>query len=136
MTPLSITRPSFKRVDDRIAAVYDEARTGTVHLKVDLLMQKSADGASILEWGVVEAFQAQTLAQRFHERGRYFWRQIRRARLNVPAATLIHGDMMAGDFFLHLLTAWLPFTAFSICQAKEPQLLRRIHTWLKPGGYF
>ncbi len=123
---------------DRIAAVYEEARTGTVHLEVDLLMQKLADGASILDIGCGAGVPiAQTLAQRFHVTGvDISGEQIRRAKLNVPAATFIHGDMMAVDFPPASFDGVVAFySIFHLPREEHPELLRRIHTWLKPGGY-
>jgi SAM-dependent methyltransferase len=62
--------------------------------------------------------------------------QIRLARANVPAATFIHGDIMAQEFADAWYDAVVSFYAlFHLPREEQPGLLAKLVGWLRPGGY-
>jgi ubiquinone/menaquinone biosynthesis C-methylase UbiE len=62
--------------------------------------------------------------------------QIRLARDNVPAATFIHGDIMAQEFPDASFDAVVAFYAlFHLPREEQPGLLAKLVRWLRPGGY-
>lgn len=61
--------------------------------------------------------------------------QIELARENVPAAHLIHGDIMIQQFDADSFDAVVVFYAlFHLPRAEQGELLSRISRWLRPGG--
>jgi len=79
----------------------------------------------------------QTLAQRFTVTGvDISAEQIRRAQNNAPTGQFIQSDITALDFPAAIFDAVVAFYAiFHLPREEHPELLRRIRTWLKPGGY-
>jgi cyclopropane fatty-acyl-phospholipid synthase-like methyltransferase len=123
---------------DLCAAAYEEARSKTANLELGLLTQKLSDGATVLDIGCGAGVPiAQTLAQRFHVTGvDISGEQIRRAKHNVPTGVFIQEDIMAVDFPPASFNAAVAFySIFHLPREEHPELLRRVHTWLKPGGY-
>lgn len=63
-------------------------------------------------------------------------RQIELARHNVPAATFICADLMDVAFapgHFDAVTAF--YSVIHLPREEQPELLRRIAGWMKPGGY-
>jgi SAM-dependent methyltransferase len=61
---------------------------------------------------------------------------IARARANVPEGVFIHGDIMSVDLQPAHFDAVVAFySIFHLPREEHPELFRRIHRWLKPGGY-
>ncbi|MBI3942356.1 MAG: class I SAM-dependent methyltransferase [Chloroflexi bacterium] len=123
---------------DRCAAAYEDARHGQANPELDLLLRRLADGAHVLDIGCGAGVPiAHTLAQRFQVTGiDISEEQIRRARRNVPEATFLHGDVMSMTFPPASFDAAVAFySIFHLPREEHPELLRRIHGWLKPGGY-
>ena len=59
-----------------------------------------------------------------------------RARANVPGGTFIHSDVMSVDFPPSHFDAVVAFcSVFHLPRKEHARLFRRIHGWLKPGGY-
>ena len=62
--------------------------------------------------------------------------QIELARRNVPAGTFIHGDAGSVDFPAGSFDAVVSFyTLEHLPREEHGALLRRIHGWLRPGGW-
>ncbi len=62
--------------------------------------------------------------------------QIERACRNVPGARFICADMAAIEFPARSFAAVVSFYAIiHLPLAEQPELFRRIFTWLQPGGY-
>ena len=123
---------------DRCAAAYEAARRGTTHPELGLLIDRLPEDAHLLDLGCGAGVPvAQTLAYHFAVTGvDMSGEQIRRARNNVPIARFIHSDIMALEFPPALFDAVVAFySIFHLPRAEHPELLRRIYTWLKPGGY-
>jgi cyclopropane fatty-acyl-phospholipid synthase-like methyltransferase len=123
---------------DVCAAAYEEARQGETHRELGLLTRQLAAGAHILDIGCGNGIPvARMLAQRFRVTGvDISTEQVRRARTNVPAGTFIASDIMSVAFPPASFDAVVTFyTIFHLPREEHPELLRRIHRWLKPGGY-
>ncbi|MEZ4860546.1 MAG: class I SAM-dependent methyltransferase [Caldilineaceae bacterium] len=123
---------------DRCAAAYEAARRDTAHPELTVLIDRLPSPAQVLDIGCGAGVPvAQTLAQHFVVTGvDISAEQIRRAQNNVPNAQFIHSDIMALDFPAATFDAVVSFYAiFHLPREEHPELLRRIYTWLKPGGY-
>ncbi len=124
---------------DRCADAYEQARQFKTHPELDLLTRHLADETQVLDIGCGAGVPiTRTLAQRFRVTGvDISGEQIRRARLNVPTATFLHGDIMSSTFPAASFDAAVAFySIFHLPRQEHPELLRRISQWLKPGGYF
>jgi SAM-dependent methyltransferase len=122
---------------DRAAAAYAEARRGASHPELRLLTERLPIGAAVLDIGCGAGVPiAQALAQKFAVTGvDISGEQIRLARTNVPQGIFLHGDIMALDFPPASFDAVVSFYAlFHLPREEHPELLRRIHGWLRPGG--
>lgn len=76
------------------------------------------------------------LARRFHVIGvDLSLRQLKLARARVPDAALVKADMAELHFQPRSFDAVAAFySIIHVPRARQPELLRRVHTWLKPGG--
>ncbi len=62
--------------------------------------------------------------------------QLALARKQAPGATFLQGDMMSCDFPAESFDAVVSFYAiFHLPREEHEPLLRKIHDWLRPGGY-
>lgn len=123
---------------DRCAAVYSEARMEDVHPEVKLLGELLDDGASVLDIGCGAGVPiARTLAERFTVTGIDISSEmILRAQSNVPEASFVHGDIMSMEFPDSSFDAVVAFySIFHLPREEHAALFRRVHNWLKPGGY-
>lgn len=123
---------------DRLADDYEEMRQTEAPSSLSLLTDRLNDGVAILDIGCgVGIPVARTLARRFTVTGvDISVGMINRARVNVPNATLIHGDIMSVEFpssHFDAVTAF--YSIFNLPREEHPELMRRIYSWLKPGGY-
>jgi SAM-dependent methyltransferase len=123
---------------DRCAATYDQARQRGESPELALLTERLSAGATVLDVGCGAGVPiARTLARRFKVTGvDISGGMIARARANVPQATFIHADVMAVTFPPEHFDAVVAFySIFHLPREEHPELLRRIHRWLRPGGY-
>ena len=61
---------------------------------------------------------------------------IQRAQQNVPTGDFICADIMSATFPPSSFDAVVAFYAvFHLPRQEHPDLFRRVHRWLKPGGY-
>jgi len=123
---------------DRLATDYEEMRQVEAPPVLDLLTSRLKDGATVLDIGCGAGIPvAQTLARRFTVTGvDISGGMLDRARVNVPGATFINGDIMSADFPpSHFGAATAFYSIFNLPREEHPRLLQRIHGWLKPGGF-
>lgn len=123
---------------DRCAAAYAKARQSGANHELDLLIGRLTTGAQVLDIGCGAGVPIdRTLAQHFQVTGvDISSEQIQRALVNVPHGKFIQGDIMSIDFPAASFDAVVAFySIFHLPREEHPELLRRIYTWLKPGGY-
>jgi cyclopropane fatty-acyl-phospholipid synthase-like methyltransferase len=123
---------------NRCAAAYEEARSGETEPPLALLMARLADGAMVLDVGCGAGVPvARELASRFMVTGvDISAHMVDRARVNVPEARFIHGDIMSVRFPPSHFDAVVAFySVFHLPREEHGELFRRIHRWLKPEGY-
>jgi cyclopropane fatty-acyl-phospholipid synthase-like methyltransferase len=140
----SATDPSIdykamvERGYDRCGKLYGDTRQEEPPPELDVLASNLRDGAAVLEVGCGGGIPiTKTLATRFTVTGvDISAEQVRRARDNVPAAEIIHGDIMARDFAPDSFDAAVSFYAvLHLPREEHAELFDRIHGWLKPRGY-
>lgn len=84
------------------------------------------------------ALSTRRLAERFHVVGvDISAAQLERARRNVPAAELIHADVLDVDFPPASFDAAVALYSIShIPRQEHARLFSQVRRWLRPGGYF
>lgn len=139
MDPKEIVEQGY----DRIGAEYerwsakatDPARERYLRVLLDSLPK----GAAVLDLGCGSgALLTRRLAGRFHVTGVEFSsRMVELARRNVSGATIVHADMASVGFPPNSFDGVCAFYSFTHLPPDElPPLLRKVATWLKPGGLF
>jgi ubiquinone/menaquinone biosynthesis C-methylase UbiE len=105
---------------------------------LDELVSRVDKGAQVLELGCGDGRTTERLAERFDVVGvDISSEQLRLAHAAVPETTFMHADLMELDFPRSSFEAITAFYVFMhIPRDDHPELLRRIHRWLKPGGVF
>ncbi len=123
---------------DSCAEDYDRARRRETNLELDLVTGRLEQGAKVLDIGCGAGVPiTKTLAERYSVTGVDISSEmVRRARKNVPEASFIHNDIMTMEFPPDEFNAVVSFYAvFHLPREEHPGLFKRIHEWLKPGGY-
>ncbi len=123
---------------DLCASTYDEFRKTDIQTELDRLLDWLDDGAKVLDIGCGSgAPVTQALAKRFAVTGVDISSEmVRLAQTNVPEARFIHADITVTEFSASNFDAVVAFySLFHIPREEHHDLFRRIHNWLKPGGY-
>jgi SAM-dependent methyltransferase len=123
---------------DRCAAAYERTRWQETAPALSILMPRLPEGARVLDVGCGAGVPVvRELARRYDVTGvDLSGEMVTRARINVPEATIVQADIMALDFAPDSFDAVVSFYAiFHIPREEHAELFRRIHCWLKPGGY-
>ncbi len=139
MDPKDIVEQGYDRIGEEYerwsAKATDPARER--YLKV--LLEGLPKGAEVLDLGCGSgALATRRLSQRFRVTGvELSSRMVEMARRNVPSATFIRADMVSVEFPPERFDGVCAFYSLIHLPPRElPALLRKIATWLKPGGLF
>jgi predicted TPR repeat methyltransferase len=137
--PKRIVERGYDAIADRFAEwqaqIPDETRLRYLADLLELLPEQP----ELLELGVGAGVESsRILAERGRLTGIDLSReQLRRARERLPGATLIHGDFAAAQLPAASFDAVVSFYVLNnLPQAELGPLLRRIASWLRPGGWF
>ena len=131
-------RSLVRRGYDACAKAYHESRARQPATELAALLNRLADAADVLDVGCGAGIPiAESLARRHRVTGVDLSRKmIQRARQNVPAAEFICADVTSISFNPASFDAVVAICSiFHLPREEQPALFRRIHRWLKPGGY-
>ena len=123
---------------DACAAAYDESRRAEPGSEIQGLSDRLSDGDAVLDIGCGAGVPiAKSLAARYRVTGvDVSPEMIQRAQQHVPAGNFKRADIMSIQMPPASFDAVIAFYAvFHIPREEHPDLFRRIHRWLKPGGY-
>ena len=157
-----MSRESFDRADCRVAArspeeinslvadgydrIVESYRSWSETIRSDerdrytsLIVESLNPGAQVLELGCGPASETtRKLAARFQLTAVDISRRnVEITREEVPAATVIHGDMTAIEFRPGQFEAIAAFySLIHVPRTEQAGLIRSINSWLRPGGLF
>ena len=120
------------------AAAYHQARSAEATSELDVLLNRLANGASVLDIGCGAGVPvALALSERFKVTGVDISdSMIELARANVPAGRFIRADVMTVAFKPSTFDAVTAFySIFHLPRSEHQALFHRIHDWLGAGGY-
>ena len=123
---------------DACAAAYDESRRAEPGNEILRLNDRLNDGDAVLDIGCGAGVPiAKSLAARYRVTGVDFSQEmIQRARQSVPTGDFICADVMSLRFPPLSFNAVVTFySIFHLPREEHPDLFRRIHGWLEPGGH-
>lgn len=123
---------------DQCAIAYHESRKSEAGTELDALYSSLEDGAAVLDIGCGAGVPvAQALSERFKVTGVDISdSMINLARANVLTGVFVRSDVMSVEFAPSTFDAATAFySIFHVPREEHPALFRRIHDWLKPGGY-
>ena len=120
------------------AQAYHDSRTSKSDFEIRGLLDRLTDGDSLLDIGCGAGVPtARSLSARYRVTGVDISREmVGLAQQNVPNGDFICADMMSVDFSPSSFDAVVAlYSIFHLPREKQPTLFRRIHRWLRPGGY-
>ena len=123
---------------DACAAAYDASRKSEAGIEFQALSDLLHDGDAVLDIGCGAGVPiAAALAGRYRVTGvDVSPEMIRRAKRNVPAGEFMCADIMSAAFPPSSFDAAVAFySIFHLPRQEHQSLFRRVHMWLKPGGY-
>ncbi len=137
--PYSDYRALVRRGYDSCAAAYEESRNTEPGLEVGALVGQMGRIGNVLDIGCGTGVPvSRSLAQAFIVTGVDISSEmVRRARRNVPKGRFICADIMSVSLAPSSFDAVVAFySIFHLPREQHSDLFRRVHRWLKPGGYF
>ncbi len=135
--PKAIVARGYDRIAERYAAWAGQVRVEERERYTRVLLDRVPAGAPVLELGCGTGLPTtQRLAERFAVTAvDLSERHVELARRNVPAATIVHGDMTALDFPEASFAAVAAFYSIThVPREEHGRLLANIAHWLRPGG--
>lgn len=135
--PKKLVEQGYDRIAGRHHEWGGQARPGEKARHAAALFDRLPDGAAVLELGCGSGSSTTTrLAERFRLTGvDISARQIELICQAIPAATFIQADMATLDFPAASFDAVAAFySIIHLPRGEHAGLLRRIATWLRPGG--
>ncbi|MFI7100910.1 class I SAM-dependent methyltransferase [Streptomyces sp. NPDC050161] len=142
MTAAEDPKDLVRRGYDALSARYDEAYEAESKYRtwIGTLRTRLADGSRVLDLGCGSGVP---LARELAAAGHHVTgvdisgTQIRRARERVPQARFLRADATSVDFPLASFDAVVSLYALiHIPQPEQRALLKKIASWLRPGGWF
>ncbi|MBN2075196.1 MAG: class I SAM-dependent methyltransferase [Dehalococcoidales bacterium] len=120
------------------ASAYSQARKREVTSQLLNLIDRLEENSRILDIGCGSGMPVtQVLTTKFEVTGVDISEEmLKRAQVNVPKAQFILGDIMSVELppsHFHAVVSY--YTVFHIPREEHPELFRKIHRWLMPGGY-
>jgi SAM-dependent methyltransferase len=137
--PKQIVATGYDRIAERYAAWTGNALTDERARFVSLLYEHLPAGAEVLELGCATGVPTtRELVKRFSVTGvDISGRSIALAKERVPEATFVQADFTRLDLPPASVDAVIAFyTITHVPREEHAPLLRKIATWLRPGGYF
>jgi ubiquinone/menaquinone biosynthesis C-methylase UbiE len=139
VTPSRVVEKGYDRIADRYAEWASSVHITTYNKYKRFLFEALPPLAEVLELGCGSGIPiTQELAKHFTVTGvDISSNTIALARQNVPDAKFIHSDMTKLDFSSERFDAVLAFySIIHVPRKEQPVLLRKISSWLRPGGLF
>ena len=127
-----------KRGYNACAAAYDESRKTESGFEIRGLSDRLHDGDAVLDIGCGAGTPiAKSLAARYRVTGVDVSQEmVHRAQQNVPTGDFICADVMSVRLPPSSFDAIVAFYfVFHLPREEHQSLFRRIHRWLRPGGY-
>ncbi|MDE2767447.1 MAG: class I SAM-dependent methyltransferase [Chloroflexota bacterium] len=128
-----------RRGYDACAGAYHEARKTQAPTELRELMDRLEAAAEVLDLGCGAGVPiARSLAARHRVTGVDISREmVSLARRNVPTGDFICADVASIDLDPASFDAVVAICSiFHLPRAEQPALFRKVHRWLRPGGYF
>ena len=131
-------RALVRRGYDACAQAYHEARKTQAPTELRGLLDRLDDAAEVLDLGCGAGVPiARSLAARHRVTGvDISWEMVSLARRNVLAGHFLCDDITSINFDPSSFDAVVAICSiFHLPRAEQPALFRKVHRWLRPGGY-
>ena len=127
-----------RRGYDACAASYHQSRSAEPGSELQGLICMLVDGDAVLDIGCGAGVPiARQLAERYRVTGvDISTEMVLRAQRNVPTGNFVCADIMTVCLPPSSFDAAVAlYSVFHLPREEHPRLFRRVHRWLKPGGY-
>lgn len=139
VNPKDIVSEGYDRIADTYLSWAIKTRTEERSLYASLLMERLPAGSRLLELGSGAGLPTtKVLSEHFEVTGvDLSARHIEMAKVNVPSAIFFQADMTQLGFPPESFDAVAAFySIIHVPRDEQPELLRNISSWLRPGGLF
>ena len=136
--PKRIVEEGYDAISERYTALSADSDWGPRRHYLERLIERVPAGGRVLELGCGAGVPATVeLARHYEVTGVDLSReQLSRARENVPHARLIRGDMATLDLPETFDAVVAFYSVTHLPRDEQPELFRRVRSWLEPGGMF
>jgi cyclopropane fatty-acyl-phospholipid synthase-like methyltransferase len=134
--PRSIVEAGYDAVADDYAELEAEGREWPRMRWLARLLSGLEEGARVLDVGCGNGVPVgRAISERFELTGvDISARQIEWARRNVPGADFVHADLMELEFEEPFAAIAAFYVVEHLPRELHPEIFRRFHRWLEPGG--